>query len=281
MWQSLRRSILESLYINTSPFRKKTVSQSGQYAESKKELPRYFYILVCMKSGGLTWNVAAIIEKFKTSLFRTANLSNERRFGEPFLWSNYSLYIDGWLSPSFFERPVNTSPVRLKRSYQASSLVMCCNPAGIWTGDILVADVENQEKSDASEIHAWRPNAEEVPSPQRREEFAFLFAVGLVKLTRLDRPILKFLERLCCADENLHDKILLSDGFWSRSLALRSTAVENLTHRIGFVVVERFLKIDDDLGVSTCWGTTKILCLSTMQLHFRRHFLRPFLVGCS
>ena len=38
--------------------------------------------------------------------------------------------------------------------------------AGIWKGDIVVADMEELEKMDASEIHARRLNAKEVLTPQ-------------------------------------------------------------------------------------------------------------------
>ena len=41
----------------------------------------------------------------------------------------------------------------------------------IWKGDIVVADIEEVEKVDASEIHARRLNAKEVLTPQRRELF--------------------------------------------------------------------------------------------------------------
>ena len=38
---------------------------------------------------------------------------------------------------------------------------------GIWKGDVLVADVEEQESLDASEIHARRLNAKEVHMPKK------------------------------------------------------------------------------------------------------------------
>ena len=44
---------------------------------------------------------------------------------------------------------------------------------GIWKGDIMVADSEEREKMDASEIHAWRHNAKEVISPKIGESFEF------------------------------------------------------------------------------------------------------------
>ena len=79
--------------------------------------------------------------------------------------------------------------------------------------------------------------------------------------------------------------------FWSRSLALRSTAAENLTHRIGFVVVELLPKIDDDLGTSTSSNTQSKICVSFRQSNctfvatslrsFVRLFLIPVVCDCA
>ena len=55
---------------------------------------------------------------------------------------------------------------------------------GIWKGDILVADIEEVENMDASEIHPRRINAKEVLTPQRREDFSiFPTADGTAKLS--------------------------------------------------------------------------------------------------
>ena len=47
---------------------------------------------------------------------------------------------------------------------------------GIWRGDILVADIEELEKMDASEIHARRLKAQEVITPKNGEHFIFPIA---------------------------------------------------------------------------------------------------------
>ena len=47
---------------------------------------------------------------------------------------------------------------------------------GIWKGDIMVADIEELEEMDASELHARRLNAKEVLTPQRSGNFIFLVA---------------------------------------------------------------------------------------------------------
>ena len=50
-------------------------------------------------------------------------------------------------------------------------------------------------------------------------------------------------------------QIIPSDGFWSRMLAWRTTALANRTHRIGFSMFELFLQIDEDFGGSKSWHT--------------------------
>ena len=50
---------------------------------------------------------------------------------------------------------------------------------GIWEGDILVADIEELENLDASEVHARRLNAKEVRTPKNGEIFMFPIADGL------------------------------------------------------------------------------------------------------
>ena len=42
-----------------------------------------------------------------------------------------------------------------------------------WKGDVLVADIEELETMDASEIYSKRLNAKEVISPKENENFIF------------------------------------------------------------------------------------------------------------
>ena len=53
---------------------------------------------------------------------------------------------------------------------------------GIWKGDIIVADIEELEQMDASDIHARRLNAKEVLTLQRSGNFIFSVADGTVKI---------------------------------------------------------------------------------------------------
>ena len=52
---------------------------------------------------------------------------------------------------------------------------------GIWKGDIMVADVEELETMDASEIYSKRLNAKEVIFPKEKGEFIFPIADGRIK----------------------------------------------------------------------------------------------------
>ena len=55
-------------------------------------------------------------------------------------------------------------------------------PGGIWKGDIVVADSEELDEMDASELHARRLNAKEVLTPQRSGNFIFPVADGTAEI---------------------------------------------------------------------------------------------------
>ena len=56
-------------------------------------------------------------------------------------------------------------------------------------------------------------------------------------------------------------QIIPSDGFWSRMLAWRKTALVNWRDRIGFSMFELFHKIDEDFGGSISWKyATRLSC---------------------
>ena len=59
----------------------------------------------------------------------------------------------------------------------------------IWKGDIVVADIEELEKMDASELHARKLNAKEVLTPQRSGNFIFQFADGTATFSGKDRRL--------------------------------------------------------------------------------------------
>ena len=52
----------------------------------------------------------------------------------------------------------------------------------LWKGDIMIADLEDLEMMDASEIYPQRIEAKEVLMKQKNDEFLFPFADGTAKL---------------------------------------------------------------------------------------------------
>ena len=60
---------------------------------------------------------------------------------------------------------------------------------GIWKGDILVADIEELETMDASEIYSKRLNAKEVIFPKENGKFIFSVADGRIKLPGGDQDL--------------------------------------------------------------------------------------------
>ena len=60
---------------------------------------------------------------------------------------------------------------------------------GIWKGDVLVADLEELETMDASEIYSKRLNAKEVIFPKQKGEFLFPAADGRITLSGRDQEL--------------------------------------------------------------------------------------------
>ena len=80
-----------------------------------------------------------------------------------------------------------TSSVR--KFYLEHSPEMSCVRGGIWKGDISVADIEELERMDASEIHARRLHATEVITPQNGEAFTLPSEDGKIKLSGGDQVL--------------------------------------------------------------------------------------------
>ena len=105
----------------------------------------------------------------------------ERRFGMPF---------NGPVVP--FGAMVEYHPISAKdisrlhhfglKVLPGKFLGYASNAGGIWKGDIMVADIEELEEMDASELHARRLNAKEVLTPQRSGNFISPVADGTVKI---------------------------------------------------------------------------------------------------
>ena len=104
-----------------------------------------------------------------------------RRFGEPF---------NGPVIPLGAMVENHTVSARdLPRLHQCGRKVLSgiflgyvLSARGIWKRDISVADIEELEQMDASEIHAKRLNAKEVLTPMNGEKLTFPVADGTVKI---------------------------------------------------------------------------------------------------
>ena len=113
----------------------------------------------------------------------------ERRFGVP---------CNGTVIP--FGAMVDHHPISAKdqsRLHQFGAKVLpgiflgyALYAGGIWKGDIMVADIEELEEMDASELHARRLNAKEVLTPRRSGKFIFPVAGQRLRTSTLtrDRP---------------------------------------------------------------------------------------------
>ena len=120
-------------------------------AELRNRRLQYCCNLVRMKNGGrIPWNVTAICETYKIScqagrhLVRgdAANHSKDQSF-HLVQWSNITLFL---------LKTCRDCISSARKSYQVYSLAMNCTREGVWKGDIMVADIEDLEQMDASDM---------------------------------------------------------------------------------------------------------------------------------
>ena len=121
-----------------------------------------------------------------TDLLSDGKTPNERRFGQPF---------EGPIIP--FGSLVEYHPVTAKdqsRIHKFGKKVLpglflgyALYAGGIWKGDVLIADLEELETMDASEIYSKRLNAKEVIFP--KGEFIFPIADGRIKTPGGDQEL--------------------------------------------------------------------------------------------
>ena len=92
----------------------------------------------------------------------------QRRFGQP-LKGPIIPFGSLVLSIILLLQRTSQESINLERkSYLDCSLDTLCTRGGIWKGDVLVADLEELETMDASEIHSKRLNAKEAIFPKRK-----------------------------------------------------------------------------------------------------------------
>ena len=92
----------------------------------------------------------------------------ERRFGQPFKGPGIPFGAMVEYHP-FSAKDIS----RLHQVLQGIFLGNVLSAGGIWKGDIMVADIEELEEVDASELHARRLNGKEVLTPMKGEKFVF------------------------------------------------------------------------------------------------------------
>ena len=122
-----------------------------------------------------------------TDLLSDGKTPYERRFGKPF---------EGPVVP--FGSLVEYHPITAKdqsRIHQFGKKVLpglflgyALYAGGIWKGDVLIADLEELETMDASEIYSKRLNAKEVTFP-KEGEFTFPIADGRIKTLGGDQEL--------------------------------------------------------------------------------------------
>ena len=122
-----------------------------------------------------------------TDLLSDGKTTHERRFGQPF---------KGPIFP--FGSLVEYYPITAKdqsRIHQFGKKVLpglflgyALYAGGIWKGDVLIADLEELETMDASEIYSKRLNAKEVIFP-KQGEFIFPIADGRIKTLGGDQEL--------------------------------------------------------------------------------------------
>ena len=106
------------------------------------------------------------------------------------LSKDQSFRLVHWLSITLFLRKTSQESINLERkSYLDCSLDTLCTRGGIWKGDIMVADIEELETMDASEIYSKRLNAKEVIFPKEIGKFFFPVADGPIKLSGGDQEL--------------------------------------------------------------------------------------------
>ena len=93
-----------------------------------------------------------------------------------------------WLSITLLLRRISQESINLERkSYlDCSSDTLCTRR--IWKGDVLIADLEELETMDASDIYSKRLNAKEVIFP-KQGEFIFPIADGRIKTPGGDQEL--------------------------------------------------------------------------------------------
>ena len=105
-----------------------------------------------MKIGGqIPWNAVPICETFKISCLM-GKLHTKGALENHF--KDQSFRLVHWLSITLFLRKTSHESINLERKSYLECSSTHCTRGGIWKGDVLVADIEELETMDASEIYS-------------------------------------------------------------------------------------------------------------------------------
>ena len=123
-----------------------------------------------------------------TDLLSDGKTLYERRFGQPF---KGPIIPFGSLVEYYPKTAKDQSRIHQfgKKVLPGLFLGYALYAVGIWKGDILVADIEELETMDASEIYSKRLNAKEVIFPKENGKSIFPVADGRLKLLGGDQDL--------------------------------------------------------------------------------------------
>ena len=141
-----------------------------------------------MKIGGqILWNVTLICETSQIC-YLMGTLPMKDVLGNHL--EDRSFHLGHWLSITLLLRRISQESINLERkTYLDCSSDTLCTRGGIWKGDVLVADIEELETMDASEIYSKRLNAKEVIFPKEIRKFIFPVADGRIKTLGGDQDL--------------------------------------------------------------------------------------------
>ena len=123
-----------------------------------------------------------------TDLLSDGKTPYERRFGKPF---GGPIIPFGSLVEYYRTTAKDHSRIHQfgKKVLPGMFLGYALYAGGIWKGDVLIADLEELETMDASEIYSKRLNAKEVIFPKEKGEFIFPIADGRIKTLGGDQDV--------------------------------------------------------------------------------------------
>ena len=208
IWKILWRSFLESFYVNTAQIG----NEWDCWASSAQSERSYVYSIVAVKEATSTvFLQPGLDEKWWADsmesccylrnlqdLLSVGKIPYERRFAVP---CDGPVVLNGPVVPFGAMVEYAFSSARdLSRLHQFGPQVLpwkffgyTLHAGRIWKGDILVADIEELEQMEASEIHAKRLSAKEVLTPLSGGNFIFPIADGTVKLSGGDQVLRTYL----------------------------------------------------------------------------------------